>query len=267
MKLGIYFYALGTIAAGVFDLIWREFEPAHQPIQAWGNVPGERISAYVAGVWLIVAGAAFLLRSTARTAAAACAVIYSVFAVFWFPRFVTAPHLLGQHISIYLGILGGVAQQAILVAPALIVYTSSANRTSPLPDTATIIARWTFGLSSLNFAIDHFNAVHMVAALVPAWMPLGGNFWAVLTGIAFLFAGIAILAGVLDVLAARLLGLMLLVFSVMALAPRVFVSPHNHIAWGSNAYNLAAVGAAWIFSEWLANHANRTRTLQQPSAA
>jgi len=42
----------------------------------------------------------------------------------------------------------------------------------------------------------------------------GGNFWAILTGTAFALAGIAILSGILDVLAARLLALMLLVFSV-----------------------------------------------------
>ena len=64
-----------------------------------------------------------------------------------------------------------------------------------------------------------------------------------------MLAGIAILSGILDVLAARLLGLMLLVFSVLVLVPGPFAHPHDHVAWGSNAYNLAAVGAAWIFAE------------------
>ena len=88
--------------------------------------------------------------------------------------------------------------------------------------------------------------------MVPKWMPLGGDFWAILTGIAFVLAGIAILSGILDVLAARLLALMLLVFSVLVLAPGPLAHPHNHVAWGSNAYNLAAVGAAWIFAESIA---------------
>ena len=88
--------------------------------------------------------------------------------------------------------------------------------------------------------------------MVPAWIPFGGNFWAILTGIAFVLAGIAILSGILDVLAARLLALMLLVFSVLALAPEPLAHPRDHIAWGSNAYNLAAVGAAWIFAESIA---------------
>jgi hypothetical protein len=28
----------------------------------------------------------------------------------------------------------------------------------------------------------------------------------------------------------------------------VFADPGNHIAWGSNAYSLAAAGAVWIFA-------------------
>jgi hypothetical protein len=74
----------------------------------------------------------------------------------------------------------------------------------------------------------------------------------VLTGIAFVLAGVAIVSGVLDVLAARLLGLMLLVFSALALAPLIFASPRDHASWGANAYNLTAVGAAWIVAGWLA---------------
>jgi hypothetical protein len=48
MKLGIYVLGLATAAAGTLDLIWGEFEAAHQPIQAWGDhVPGQQILAYI----------------------------------------------------------------------------------------------------------------------------------------------------------------------------------------------------------------------------
>ena len=71
--------------------------------------------------------------------------------------------------------------------------------------------------------------------MIPKWIPLGGTFWAVLTGIAFALAGLAMISGVLEILAARLLGAMLLVFSVLALAPLIFASPRNHVSWGANA--------------------------------
>jgi hypothetical protein len=60
----------------------------------------------------------------------------------------------------------------------------------------------------------------------------------VLTGIVFVLAGLDIVSGVLDVLAAWLLGLMLLVFSALALTPMIFASPRDHTTWGGNAYNL-----------------------------
>jgi uncharacterized membrane protein YphA (DoxX/SURF4 family) len=94
--------------------------------------------------------------------------------------------------------------------------------------------------------------------MIPKWMPFGADFWTVLTGIAFVLAGLAILSGIRNVLAARLLALMLLVFDVLVLAPLPFASPHDHVAWSANAYNLAAVGAGWIFAEsiasWRADH-------------
>jgi hypothetical protein len=60
---------------------------------------------------------------------------------------------------------------------------------------------------------------------------------------------------VLDVLASWLLGTMLLLFSALTLTPGIFAAPRNHVSWGGDAYNMTAVGAAWIMAEWLArNH-------------
>jgi hypothetical protein len=37
MKIGVVVLGLASIAAGILDLIWGEFESAHQPIQAFGR--------------------------------------------------------------------------------------------------------------------------------------------------------------------------------------------------------------------------------------
>jgi uncharacterized membrane protein YphA (DoxX/SURF4 family) len=263
MRAGVYVYAAGSIAAGILDLIWGDFEAAHQPIQALGDhIPGREMLAYVAAMWLIAGGAAILGRRTVRAGAWALAAIYFIFAVFWLPRFYTAPHALGFRVPLLIGLLAGVAQQLILVAAAGIVRASLATRDSAWLSRTHLLVRWTFGLSSIAFGLGHLTGVREVAAMVPKWIPPGGNFWAILTGIAFVLAGLAILSGVQDVLAARLLTLMLLVFSVLVLAPRLLANPHNHVAWGSNAYNLAAVGAAWIFAESIA-----TRRRERPEEA
>ncbi len=252
MRVGVYVYGLATVAAGILDLVWGEFEAAHQPIQALGDhIPGQTILAYVAAIWLVAGGAAILWQGTARAGAVALALIYLAFAAFWLPRFSTAPRVLGARPGVYLGVLGGACTQLILVAAAVRVSVAATSESEWVGRVARAV-RWVFGVSALAFGLAHLTGVRDTAAMVPTWMPLGGDFWAVLTGIAFVLAGIAILSGVLDVLAARLLALMLLIFSAVALVPLILAAPGDHVAWGSNAYNLTAVGAVLIFADSIA---------------
>ena len=264
MRLGVYVYALATVAAGIFDWVWGDFDASHQPIQAFGDhIPGREFFAYITGVWMIAGGAAILWRQTAKAGAAALAVIYFIFAVFWLPRFYTAPHFLGFRIPVYIGVLGGLGTQLIVVAAGALIYASLARNDSSWPRTILIV-RWAFGFCSIGFGLVHLTGVKDNAVYVPKWMPLGGEFWTIVTGICFVAAGFAILSGILDVLAARLLALMLLAFSVLTLVPRIFAFPHAHDVWGGNAYNLAAVGAAWILAESLAS---RDAELRHDAAA
>lgn len=243
-KLGVAVLGLASAAAGVLDLVWGEFEPAHQPIQAFGDhIPGVAVLAYVTAVGLIVGGLATLWRRTARWGAVALAIIYFAFAIFWLPRFFTAPRVLGYHASIYIGVAGGMLSQLIVVAGAAIVLGSS----------ATPVARWIFGVGAIDFGLAHLTDVKTTARLIQKWMPLGGDFWTIVSGVCFVLAGLAILSGIFDVLAARLLAVMLLLFSVLVLVPLIVSFPHRHTAWGGNAYDLAAVGAILIFADSIAS--------------
>ena len=149
MRFGIYVFGLASAAAGILDLIWGEFEPAHQPLQAWGDhIPGVTIFAYIAAAWLIAGGAAVLWRKSARFGAAALAILYSIFVLFPLPRFYTAPHYLGYGVPVYIGVLGSVCQQIVLVVAAAIVYASldnpgSMSRRAPSSLAGTLdCARW-----------------------------------------------------------------------------------------------------------------------------
>lgn len=179
------------------------------------------------------------------------AAIYLVFALFWLPRFYTAPHALGLRVSLLIGLLVGVAQQLILVAAALTIYVSFVAHNSRWRSRTLAIIRWTFGLSSLDFGLAHLTGSPEVAAMVPGWLPGGGAFWALLTGVAFVLGGLAILSRILDVLAARLLAVMLFIFSGLVLAPALLIHARDQVTWGSNAYNLAAVGAFWLLADSL----------------
>ncbi len=253
MRVGVWFYALATALTGILDIVWGEFEASHQPIKSLGqNVPGQQILAYIAGICLAAAGLAILWRRTARIGAAGSAMIYVIFALLWLPRFYTVPHALGFRIDILIFVLGGVAQQLLLAAPAAIIYVANAPPDPVRKERAAVAARWTLGLSPIVFGLGHLINVHAVARFVPHWVPFP-NFWTVLTGLAFLFAGIAIVTGVRDLLAARLLVLMLLLFDGIVEIPPVFIHPHSQVAWGGAVYNLTAIGGYWIFAEFVAS--------------
>src|SRR4051794_12574802 len=127
MKIGVWFYGLGTALTGILDIAWGAFDPSHQPIQSLGkNLPGQTALAYVAGAWLVAAGLSMLRERRARIAVAASAIAYLAFAAFWLVRYYSAIHALGWRIDVVAGITFGLAQQLMLVAPAGILYVSGA---------------------------------------------------------------------------------------------------------------------------------------------
>jgi uncharacterized membrane protein YphA (DoxX/SURF4 family) len=252
MRVGVWFYGLATVATGILDIVWGGFEGSHQPIKSFGqHIPGQQVLAYIAGVWLVAAGVAILWRRTARIGAAGSAAIYLIFGLFWLPRFYVVPHTLGFHISILIFIVFGLAQQLLLAAPGVMVYAETTS--DPVwRERQVIAARWMLGLSPIVFGLGHLINVHAIVRFVPHWVPFG-SFWTVLTGIAFVLAGSAIVSGIRDLVAARLLMLMLFLFELMVEIPPVFVQPHSQVAWGGAVYNLTAIGACWIFVESVAS--------------
>ena len=259
MKVGLWFYGLGTALTGILDIAWGAFEASHQPIQSLGkNLPAQHTLAYVTGVWLVAAGLAVLWPRSARIGAAASGIAYLIFAALWLPRYYAGIHMFGWRIAVLAGVSFGLAQQLMLVAPAAIVYASAASPDSLLQKRAGIAARWMLGLPPVIFGLFHLTAIRVFAGIVPQWMRFG-NFWAVLTGIAFILAGSAICLGIMDVLAARLLALMLLLFVGLVEIPPIFTRLHDQGTWGAAVYNLAAIGACLIFARFLASRAERGR--------
>ena len=173
-------------------------------------------------------------------------------------RYYAGIHALGWRIDVLLGISFGLAQQLLLVAPAAIVYISLASPNALMQERAAIAARWMLGLPPIVFGLFHLIGIRVFATIVPHWMSFG-YFWAALTGVAFILAGVAICSGMKDVLAARLLALMLLLFDVLVEIPPIFTRLHDQATWGAAVYNLAAIGACLIFAEFLASRVDRER--------
>jgi hypothetical protein len=259
MKVGVWFYGLGTVLTGVLNIVWGDFDASHQPIKSLGmSVAVQHMLAYVVGVCLVAPGLAVLCRRSAKIGAAATGVAYLIFAVLWLSRYYTGIHALGWRIDVILGVSFGLAQQVMLVAPAAILYVSTVSTDSLLQAKAIMPTRWMLGLPPILFGLFHLLGLRVFATIVPKWMGFG-CFWAAITGIAFILAGLAICSGINDVLAARLLALMLLLFDGLVEIPPIFVRLHNEGTWGAAVYNVGAIGACWIFAESLATRAHRAR--------
>ena len=261
-------FALASVAAGAINLVWGDFATDWQPIQAFGDhVAGRAFLAYLTGAWLVVAGAALLLPRTRRAGAAGLAIVYGIFAIFWLPRLYYVPHFFGFNVPRIVGVLDGLGQQLILVAAAVIAYVSLTTAEEVREPAAATLARITFGVCVVIFGGAHFTLPSAAAPLVPHWMPFGGMFWTIVTGTGFILSGIAIVTRWFGAPAARLLALMLAVFSAIVWVPQLFRFTHDQSAWGGNAYNLAAVGAAWIVAGWLASGNLRVLRLRASRSA
>ena len=261
-NFGTYLMCLATIAAGILDLIWRDFDPAHQPFGGFGyHLPARVLFACIAGIWLIVAGAATLWPRTARLGTYAMAAIYNVFALLSVPHFYTMLHRFGFHLTLFLGLVNQIFLQLIVVAGCMVLHASLAPVTPLRPDRShrivSLIARWFVGVCGVLTGIGHLANTQSVGSMIPKWMPLGASVWVVISGIGFILAGVAILAGVLDLLAARLFVLMLLIFEII-LVPIIFEHPHLHQAWGGTAFNLTVAGSVCIYA---ASTARRSSSL------
>lgn len=265
-RAGVWLLAFDTVAAGVFDLVWGGFDSAHQPIQAFGdNIPGCEVMAYITGVWMVTAGLALLWRRSARTGAVALALIYLIFTIFWLPRFYNAPKYLGFHIPVLVGVFAGFGSQLIVAVAGALLYVSPTRR-DVLWSRTILVARWIFGICSIDFGLSHLTDIRANLFYVPKWTPFGQEFWVILTGICFVLAGLAILSAALDDLAARLLALMFLAFNVVALPQFIIAQPRDHVPWGGYAYNLAAVAASWILADALAKWHARPGGFQRSEA-
>lgn len=247
LNLGTHVYGIAAIAFGIIGLIWGDFASVWQPIEALPfAVPHRAAFAYLFALCFLLGGLAIQWPRTVRIGAVTLGILYLFCALFWLPRVIGFPKIVGTWL--------GFAEQFVLVLAAVIVYASVEPRDSPQSVRTIQVARILFGICFLVVGLSHFMYVPETAAMVPKWIPPGAKFWAIATGIAHVSAGLAILSGVLALLASRLLTAMILGFGVLIWLPNLFATPKVHMTWCGNAVNLAIAGAAWIVADSFARN-------------
>lgn len=229
-------YGLAAILFGVTALVWHGFniwQPADVVI-----APFARDALLYATAFGQIAGGIALLHSRISRAGAALLLgVFIVFAILHLPPIFARPLEYANW--------GALFEQLALVAAALIVLQRPGCARAGLT---------LFRVCVISFTAYQAFYIAGTAALVPRWMPPGQTFWAIATTIAFGLAAIAVNVKLLDVLAMRLMALMLAVFQGCIWIPVVIAKPHSHTAWAANAENLGIAAAACIVAEYLAHY-------------
>jgi uncharacterized membrane protein YphA (DoxX/SURF4 family) len=251
VQIGKWTFTAAAAALGLTGLVSGAFADFWQPIPA--GFPGYTPLAYLAGTMLLVGGLGIHFDLTARAAGWTLAIVFFCFSIPWAVRVVRFPQLFGTW--------GGFAEEFALVTAALILAGGADGRGVMDFRGLDRLCVLAFGLCAVAFGFNHFFALGQTAGMVPGWIPPGQMFWAVATGVFHVAAGIAILRGMKSLLAARLLGCMMLAFGAFVWLPNLAHSPQDHMVWAGNAVNLALAGSAFVVGDLLA------RTSGQPSKA
>ena len=233
-NLGARIYGLAAIMMGGAGLLWADFATGGLKIPA--TLPGRVILAYAVAVLLIAGGV--LINWRRAWGAALLAAIFGL-------GFVLVDLVpLVMHASMF-DYWEATAEPLALTMGGLIAFAAPSSRLSR-------IATYVFACCLLVFGTAHFVFAKFSATFVPSYLPPSQMFWVYLTGAAAIAAGLAILSGILSLLAARLLTLMYILFGILVHTPFVLAPKANRGNWVEFMVNLGLAGAAWIVADALA---------------
>jgi hypothetical protein len=243
--LGRHVFGVASIGFGAFALAFHDFN-IWQPIAPLGIGLLHDVFLYAYAAATIVGGIAIQWRRTSGVAAVMLGSTYLFFALLWLPRWLAKPQAYDP--------LGNFFEEFSMVCGALLVYASMLRD----PQRAIRLAQlgyYGFGVCVISFTLGQALYLRATARFVPAWIPPGQMFWAIVTTVAFALAAIALLSGRGALLAARLTTAMIVGFGLFVWLPAPFADPHSSTAWAGNAENLAIAGAAWIIADYLQRRA------------
>jgi uncharacterized membrane protein YphA (DoxX/SURF4 family) len=243
MRFGWRVYGLGVMALALASFALGNFDPGQSVPK---NFPDRTVLAYAAATFMLLAGAAIEWRRATAWAAAALTAYFAVIVVVLMDGRVVLRHA-GQFM-----VYSNTAEQLAIAAGGLIVFAGSARIKAKLAARLSRIGRMVFGVCAVLFGGAHFFYMNMTAPLVPKWLPPSQLFWGYATGVAHIAAGVAILIGVKDRLAAILLTIMYAAFTPLVHAPLFLADPSNHGNWSENATNIVLTGCAWVVADSLA---------------
>jgi hypothetical protein len=242
MKIGRQAGGLAAIALGAFVVLWGDFATPWQNVPLVAPLRGQL--AHLLGAILIAAGAGMFWLRAAKPASLVLAAIGAGFAVLWALVAAHAPQIYDSW--------GNIAEQSSVAAGFLAILASLAPQKTDATARLALGARVWFGICSISFGVVHFVSLAVCARFVPAWMPFGGLFWAVFTGVMHLAVAVALLSGIWALLAARLAALMYLGFGILGWGTYLVGRPSDHFVWGGEIITLTLAAGVWMVGDSIA---------------
>lgn len=245
---GIFVYAGGAIFLGLLGLVSGDFATTWQHVDA--GMPFRASLAYVTAVIELSAGLALLWRRTARLGALSLTVVYSIFTIVWAPSYLVNLRNFDP--------LGNFFEEFSLLVAGCVLFASLSPPDSWVARHEGLLARF-YGLSAISFGVGHVYYMPGILTWIPGWLPPSRIFWVYVTTIGFFLAAAAILTGIMDRLASRLVTAEILSFEILVWIPKVVAGPHDHFNWAGNAISVALVGAPWVVADSIERKAARRR--------
>ena len=239
-------FAVASAGMAGLSLAFSDFGPMWRALPAWTPWP----VAFVHGLAVIVLAscAGLCFSRTARASAWVIGAYYAIWAL------VSAPQIVPQPLSV--GAWYGFCEAMTCLTGAAILYAmlrwpEDGPETPIAVRRAVRAARVLFGLTCIFYGGSHFTYAAYTATLVPAWLP-GRLLLAYATGLAHIFAGLAIVVGVGARLAATLEAGMMSLFGLLVWGPCFWAQPRPSWAtppetlWSEFVVTGVVAASAWI---------------------
>ena len=251
-------FAISIAAFGIENLVCANSSDPFLPVIPW--VPSYWLLAYLTGIALIAASVCIAANIRARVAALLLGKLFLLCdLLLQIPRVAAQPWDVGVRTCAFETL--AMCASALMLAGALPPESETFGRWEIAANALIRSGRYLFAISAIVFGVDHYLVFALIVFLVPKWIPGGGWFWANLTAICFIAAGMSIAIKRMDRWASFMLGLMFLLWFLVLHAPRVasypkVLDPHE---WSSAFIALGICGGSWILAWSLSANAIRKK--------
>lgn len=246
-------FAIAAASLAIWSLVYAH--AAGQSLPAW--VPWREAWIYTTGIILLAASAGLCFPRTALASVLAIAVCRGLVGAVFIPVIVAKPlSIEGWYpfCEALTSLIGAWVVYALLRPQAGEPGTGLAS--AGALRTALVL----FGLTCVFYGISHFLYVDYTASMVPGWLP-GHLALAYFTGAGHIAAGVAIVIGIVPVLAATLEATMMTLFGLLVWVPSFFMQPRPKWAgppdnqWSELVVNVVLAASAWMVVIYLSKRA------------